>query len=179
MSSAGVRVPLVDWQALEGIGGIATAIAVVVALAFGIAQVRLMAAQRRDLAATQVLAQMTGPDVLDALDRVLALDSDTPAHTIRSDPDLRKAVMMLDFRYEIAGTMVYDRTISLHAVDRYMGGVCRETWKRVRPYIEAERARLGNPSMGEWFQWLVERMDEDPAPGKREGAHVAYRGWRR
>lgn len=31
---------------------------------------------------------------------------------------------------------------------------------------------------GEWFQWLAERMDENPAKGKSQRAHLFHRSWR-
>ena len=31
---------------------------------------------------------------------------------------------------------------------------------------------------GEWYQWLAERIDEYPAPGKTVGAPVAFKDWR-
>jgi hypothetical protein len=30
---------------------------------------------------------------------------------------------------------------------------------------------------GEWFQWLAERMEQYPAPGKAQGAAAAFRDW--
>ncbi len=109
---------MVDWQALEGIGGVATAVALVI------------------------------------------------------------AVLQLAFVFETAGAMVYDGVLPLHFVDRIMGGITRFSWRRAAAYTRSERERMGSPSAGEWWQWLVERMDEDPAPSRKEGAHVAFRDWR-
>jgi hypothetical protein len=43
---------MVDWQMLEGIGGVATAVAVIIAVGFGIVQFRQLESQRK-LTATQ------------------------------------------------------------------------------------------------------------------------------
>lgn len=173
-----LRRSMVDWQALEGIGGIATAIAVVIALVFGIAQVRLQAAQRRDLAAAEVVAPMLTPEFLAAFDRVVQLPDDADPGLFRDDEALRRALLQVDFTFETAGAMVHARILPLHEVDRMIGGAVRLSWRKARRYVEVERERLGSPSRGEWWQWLVERMNEDPAPGKEEGAHVAFREWR-
>lgn len=169
----------VDWQALEGIGGVATAIAVVIALVFGVVQIRLQAGQRRDLASAQILANMLTREFVEAIELVLALPDDAPADLVRDRPEVRKAVVQLDFAFEALGTMVHARLLPLHDVDRLMGNLLRASWRRARAFTDAERERLGEPSRGEWWQWLVERMDEDPAPGKAQGAHVAFRAWRR
>lgn len=170
---------MVDWQALEGIGGIATAIAVLIALVFGVVQVRLQAAQRRDLATAEVLSAMLTPEFLSAIDMLLELPDDAAPAAFRDDPALRRALLQVDFTFETAGAMVHARTLPLHEVDRLIGGVVRETWRKARRYVVEERERRSSPTRAEWWQWLVERMEEDPAPGKREGAHVAFRGWRR
>jgi hypothetical protein len=37
----------------------------------------------------------------------------------------------------------------------------------------------GASALAEWFQWLAERLEEDPAPGKAQGAWVAHEAWKR
>ncbi|HET6404976.1 MAG TPA: hypothetical protein VFH78_10040 [Candidatus Thermoplasmatota archaeon] len=170
---------MVDWQALEGIGGVATAVAVVVALVLGLVQVRHMAAQRREVAVFEALRQMLAPEFVAAVDRILQLPDDAAPDAIARDADTRRAIVQAYFVFEMAGMMVHDRIIPLHDADRIFGGMLRTCWRKVRRYSEAERQRLGSPSVAEWFQWLYERMEADPAPGKREGAHVAFRHWSR
>jgi hypothetical protein len=51
----------------------------------------------------------------------------------------------------------------------------RSTSCGLRLWVEAERADNRNPNVGEWWQWVYEPLEADPDPGKRSGAHVAYR----
>lgn len=169
----------VDWQALEGIGGLATAVAVVIAIVFGVQQLRETKGQRLQAAATATIANWLDPAFIAGFDRLLALPDDADPETIRRDEALRHAVLKVDFAIEGVGVLVFERAVGLHAADHWMGGVVRTGWRKVRRYVEAERTRLGSASVGEWWQWLADRMEEDPAPGKREGAHVAFRTWRR
>lgn len=62
------------------------------------------------------------------------------------------------------------------AAPRTVGGWVRGSWTRLRRWVEAERAESRNPNVGEWWQWLYERLEADPDPGKAQAAHVAYRG---
>jgi len=169
---------MVDWQALEGIGGIATAVAVFIALVFGIAQVRLQAAQRRETATTVTVGEFLQPGLVESADLILQLEDDADPAAITSNERIRRAVLHVNFAIEYLGAYVYDGTLDLHSVDRFIGGFVRVGWRKLRRYMDAERARLGTPNIGEWWQWLVERLDEDPAPGKALGAHVAFRKWR-
>ena len=168
---------MVDWQALEGIGGLATAFAVIFAVVFGIVQFRQFEAQKRQAATQYYLAAFTQPDVTYAVQRIMSLPNDAPPQSITSDPQMRNDIIALGFVIESVGSFVYTRTVDLHDVDRIAGGFIRGAWRKVRLFVEAERAAW--PNIGEWWQWLVERMEEDPVAGKVEGAHVAFREWKR
>jgi hypothetical protein len=73
------------------------------------------------------------------------------------------------------GAIVYEGVVDLHTLDRMHGGWIRACWLRLHRWIEAERANTGNASTGEWWQWLYQRLEADPDPSKKLGAHVAYR----
>lgn len=166
---------MVDWQMMEGIGGIATALAVLVAVAFGFVQARQIERSRREAANVAALYSFLEPHVIDSLPKLLALPDDAPAD--RFDVELQRAFFSFGFAMEAAGLHVFNRALPLHLVDRQMGGMARIVWRKVRRYVEAERAK-GYVHAGEWWHWLVDRMDADPAPGKAQGAYAAFRDWR-
>ena len=64
----------------------------------------------------------------------------------------------------------------LDVMDRIGGGVVRGTWRRLHGWVEAERVAMRTPNVGEWWQWLYERMEANPAPGKAAGAYVSFKG---
>lgn len=161
------------------IASVATALAVVVALVFGVLQVRLQSGQRRDLAQAEMLRGMLTPQFLAAVDLIQNVADDAPVEVFLHDAELRRAFYLLDFNFEAVGWMVHEGVLPLHSVDALFGGIVRLAWRKGRRFVEHDRASTGAPSRGEWTQWLYERMEEDPAPGKREGAHVAFREWRR
>lgn len=163
---------------LGAIASLATAVAVVVAVVFGIVQVRLQAAQRRDLATMEMLRGMLTREFAEALDRVFSLPDGARPEDVRADAELRKAILLIDFTFESAGVMIHDRLLDLHETDKLMGGLVRIVWRKLGPFIEDERRLQGSPSRGEWMQWLAEQLHEHPVPWKAQGAHVAFRGWR-
>jgi hypothetical protein len=158
---------MVDWQMLEGIGGVATAITVIIAVVFGMVQFRQIESQRRQAATQHYLGALTDAQVIGAVQRLLKLPDDAHPEAVASDAKLQEEVVHLDWVMEQVGLFVYSRAADLHDVDRVLGGFTRDVWRKVRRYVEAERAHW--PNFGEWWQWLVER----------EGAHIAFRSWRR
>jgi hypothetical protein len=73
--------------------------------------------------------------------------------------------------------LVYHRLLPLHLVDHLCGGYVRASWKRMRPVVVARRSALG-ATFGEWYQWLAERIEQYPAPGKDIGAPIAFKNWK-
>jgi hypothetical protein len=59
-----------------------------------------------------------------------------------------------------------------------LGGVCVESWKRLKNYTEESRAERDRNTMSEWFQWLAERLEEHHEREGREAAYEEHRHWR-
>lgn len=108
--------------------------------------------------------------------RILALPDDVDPEQIRSDPELLAAALAVDSACEMWGCMVFEEVVDHRMLDRMVGGWIRGTWCRLRLWVEAERVQNRNPNVGEWWQWLYERIEADPDPGKAQAAHIAYRG---
>jgi hypothetical protein len=154
---------------------LATTVAVVVAVVFGIAELRRVARERRDAAAVEIVRAAQTPEIIRAVGRILKLPDDADPQVIRSDPALLEAAMAVYFACEMWGSIVFEGVIDLHMLDRMVGGWVRSTWVRLRRWIAAERIENRNANVGEWWQWLYERFEADPDPGKAQGAHIAFR----
>jgi hypothetical protein len=158
---------------------IATTAAVVFGVLFALAEVRQAGRERRDHAAVDIVRTVQTQEVRRAVERVLRLPNDAEPDLIRGDPEMLEAALAVDSACEMWGSMVFEGVVDLHMLDRMVGGWVRGTWIRLGRWVASERADKRNPNVGEWWQWLYERLQEDPDLGKGQGAHVAYRGWRR
>jgi hypothetical protein len=158
---------------------IATTSAIVFGVVFGLAQVRQAVRERRDHAAVDIVRTVQTQEVRRAVERVLRLPEGADPEVVRGDPDMLDAALAVDSACEMWGSMVFEGVVDQHLLDRMVGGWIRGTWTRLQRWVEAERAEKGNPNIGEWWQWLYERLQADPDLGKAQGAHVAYRGQRR
>ena len=158
---------------------IATTLAIVLGVVFGLAEVRHAGRDRRDHAAVDIVRTVQTQEVRQAVERVLKLPNDADPAVIRSDPAMLEAALAVDSACEMWGSMVFEGVVDQHMLDRMVGGWIRGTWARLHCWVEAEREQKGNPNVGEWWQWLYERFEADPDLGKAQGAHVGYRGRRR
>ena len=157
---------------------IVVALAVVLGVVFGLAELRHATRNRRDHAAVDIVRTVQTQDVRRAVDRVFNLPDDADPKVIRGDPAMLDAALAVDSACEMWGSMVYEGVVDLHMLDRMVGGWVRGTWSRLRRWVEAERTDSRNVNVGEWWQWLYERLEADPDPEKAQAAYVAYRGKR-
>lgn len=155
---------------------VVTTLAVVLGVVFGLAELRRSARDRRDHAAVDIVRTVQTQEVRRAVQRIYTLPDDVDPEVVRSDPALLDDALAVDSACEMWGSMVFEGVVDLHLLDRMVGGWVRGTWRRLRTWIEAERVQNRSPNMGEWWQWLYERLEADPAPGKAVGAHIAFRG---
>ena len=152
-----------------------SAVAVVAGVVFAVVQLGQSNRERRDTAAVTVVGTVQTQEVRQAVRVILALPSRVDPETINSDPELLDAALAVDSACEMWGSMVYEGVVDHQLLDRMVGGWVRGTWDRLSLFVETERAKLDSPNVGEWWQWLVEVLEADPDPGKKLGAHVAYR----
>jgi hypothetical protein len=161
---------------LKLLSDLLTNLAVVFGIAFGLIQLRQAIRARRDHAAVDIVRTVQTQEVRRAVERVMNLPDDVDPELIRDDPALLQAVLAVDSACEMWGCMVYEKVVDHRMLDRMVGGWIRATWRRLRRWVESERATSRNPNVGEWWQWLYERLEADGDPAKGMGAHVTYRG---
>ncbi|TFG65585.1 MAG: hypothetical protein E4H28_03880 [Gemmatimonadales bacterium] len=161
---------------LATVSSLVTTLAVVLGVIFGLIQLRQANLGRRDHAAVDIVRTVQTQEVRGAVGRILALPDDTDPDRIRGDPELLAAALAVDSACEMWGCMVFEEVVDHKMLDRMVGGWIRGTWRRLRLWVESERLNNRNPNVGEWWQWLYERIEADPDPGKTMGAHISYRG---
>lgn len=163
-------------ESLSAVLDLVTTLAVVIGVVFALIQLRHAARIRRDHAAVDIVRTVQTQEVRLAVSKILKLPDDVAPETIRNDPALLAAALAVDSACEMWGCMVYENVVDHRMLDRMVGGWVRGTWHRLARWVEAERIDNRNPNIGEWWQWLYERIEADPDSGKALGAHISYRG---
>jgi hypothetical protein len=159
------------------VAALASALTVLVGVIMGVLTLRQWHRTRYLTAAGQLVHAMQTADFTRAIGRVMQLPTGANPELVRADDETVTAVHAVAHVFESLGVMVYHRLLPLHLVDHLLGGYVRASWARVKPYAEVRRGEVG-AMFSEWFQWLAERLEQYPAPGKHQGAHLAHRKWR-
>lgn len=167
---------LQTWAAVAEIVGVAT---VVGGILFAIIQLRHLRVQRSDTAAMELVRAVHDKSYEENWPIVLALPEGITLDELRAREDgAEEAAMGVQYHFETIGVLVYHGAIPLTMFDHLSGGVCRSSWQILRRYVEDYRRDTGLINFAEWFQWLVERLEEYPEPCKSTGAHEYHRVWK-
>lgn len=164
---------------ISTIANIATAIAVVVGLVFGILEIRHARREREERASFEVVHAIMTSHWIDSAPIVRSLDETLTPDQLQADKGLLQAAHSVAFILEALGYAVFKRIVRLETVDDLVGGSVRVAWRKLQPYAEHERKRTGSRKSWEWFQWLAERLDDRRGPlAQQRGAYQIYRDWR-
>lgn len=155
-----------------------SAIAIVVALIFTGLQVRTANRVRADQAAVTVIQTTQCSRWIESLELIATLpEGAEPAQVDAAGKAMQAALFTFNIRLETIGYMVYCRIITLKAIDDLVGGVIMVYWSRAAKWMQRYRDATNNPKIGEWLEWLVDRIIARRARAPHGPAHVLYRDW--
>jgi hypothetical protein len=165
---------------LSTLANVATALTVLIAVAFGLLESRRARHERAERAAFAAVQAILTPEWMKSMIVVHSIPDGSTASAIEADARVLAAVQAIGVILEGLGYSVYARIVPLQVVADLMGGTVRLAWRKVQPYVEEERQRSGSQKTFEWFQWLSTQL-ERYSPGKTTleiGAHQAYQDWK-
>ncbi|HXS09459.1 MAG TPA: hypothetical protein VN852_05710 [Candidatus Krumholzibacteria bacterium] len=143
------------------IANISLALSLIVALVFGISQVRAAGRDRRERLTLETLRFFGSREFAELLQYV----ETHPAP--KSRPDLRtrpaaEQTMIIQFtmQMENLGILVAEKMIDLDLVDETLGSFVVTTWAKYKSFAVATRQEDNEPFMSEYYQWLAETIDE-------------------
>lgn len=167
-----------DWALI--VNGV-TAAGVVGGFGFALAQMRQNEMRRREERAMEFLRSAQDERLFECGRLLCALPDGLDGAGFRHlGPEYMRAATYVQMWSEPIGYAVYQRIVPLEMVDGLAGGTLRVMWRKIRPWAEEVRRVEGNPRDFEWYEWLVQRLEEaNPGPGALVPATVHAADWRR
>src|SRR5678816_992596 len=150
---------------LSTIANVATALTVLIALAFGVIERRRARLEREERAAFTAVKAILSAEWMKSMIVVHSIPDGSTAAEIEADPRVLEAAHSVGVILEGLGYSVYARIVPLRVVADLVGGTVRLAWRKLKPYIEEERRRSGSQKTFEWFQWLAIQLERH-SPGK-------------
>lgn len=143
------------------IANIALALSVIVALIFGIAQVRAAARDRRERLTLETLRNFHIREFAELMHYVTSHDMPSTGEELHALP-VEEQVNFIQFaqKMESLGMLVAEGLINTDLVDKTLGSFVTTAWKKYSTVFLNMRENLPDPFLGEYFQWLAELIDE-------------------
>jgi len=147
------------------IANVALTLSFIVALMFGIAQVRAAARDRRERLTLEALRSFQTREYCELIQYIIS--HKMPAdRTELEGMALGEQVLLIQVAQsmEMLGILVAERYVNYDLVDKTIGSFVTTAWEKLRTFTL--NARPGDPFLNEYFQWLAEgmslRMSERP-----------------
>ncbi len=149
------------------IANIALTVSVIVALIFGIAQVKTAQKDRRERLTLETLRSFHSKEFAEMIHYI----------TRKKVPQTHEewvawpAADQIEFihfsqQMESIGILLAERYISVDLLDKTLGSFINANWEKFRPLVTEMREKFNDPYMSEYFQWMAEqierRMNEKP-----------------
>jgi hypothetical protein len=148
-------------ETITVIANIALAVSAIIALIFGIVQVKTATRDRQERLTLEALRNFNTREFSELMNYVTAHDI-PPTHEKWQKLPAAEGIMITQFAQEMEslGLLVAERLINIDLVDKTVGSLVSVTWEKYKPMIQDSRGKRPDPFLAEYFQWLAERIDE-------------------
>jgi hypothetical protein len=156
------------------IGNLAIALSFVVAVVFGIAQVKAAERDRRERLTLGAVRNFQSREFAELLYHVMNETAPATQEEFRASPR-QQQVFFIQFGQEMEhlGILVHDGIIDMDLVDKTLGSLVSSTWEKYKPMFLDMREKIPDPFLGEYFQWLAERIDKRMRENPRPPVHLS------
>src|SRR5262249_34659374 len=154
-------------------------IAVSVGVVFAIVQVRQIQRERARDSALELLHSFQTPEFAKAGVLTYALpDGLTKAEIESRLGDEFHLDIAMTPTWESIGILVFRREVHLDVVSDFFSGPIILSWQKLGNHFRAERKASGRETIGEWFEWLRDRLVEWESAAPPIPAHIEHKDWK-
>ena len=152
-------------------------LALISAIIFGWLQIRQHRNDTRNAALISLASSFEDQGFTDAYFLVTSLPNNISLEELCGMGEAyERAALRIAMKFETVGLMIYKGYVPIDALEDLVGGAALTLWDILNQYVKDVRDSGRHPTFMEWFQWLVERLQER---GKNEAlpAFEMHRDW--
>lgn len=138
---------------------LALALSLIVALIFGVAQVKAAARDRRERFTLETLRNFQTREFAELINYVSNRDTPSSRKEMGALPmNEQVSFIQLAQQMESLGLLVAEKFIDIDLVDKTLGSFVTTSWQKYKKMFLDMRDQ--DPFIGEYFQWLAEKIDK-------------------
>ena len=143
------------------IANLALALSFVVGLIVGIVQVRVAARDRRERLTLETLREFQSREFVELMHFIFYREMPTSREAMTAlSVEEQISIMQFAQEMESLGILVAERLIDIDLVDKTLGSFVTSSWEKYKTLFLEIRQKQPDPFLGEYFQWLAERIEE-------------------
>ncbi|MFI5153009.1 MAG: hypothetical protein ACHQET_06710 [Chitinophagales bacterium] len=142
------------------LANLALALSFIVGLIFGIVQVRAAARDRRERLTLETLREFQTREFVELMSFLNSTEMPKTRDGLMGIPQ-NERVMIMQYAQEMEslGILVAEKLINIDLVDKTLGIFVVTSWEKYKSLFLETRVTAPDPFLGEYFQWLAERID--------------------
>jgi hypothetical protein len=163
-------------ETITDIANIALTASFIVALIFGIAQVKSATRDRRERLTLEVLRQFQTREFVELLNYISTGELPLTQAAMQKLPE-KERLLLIQFgqQMESLGLMVAEGYIDINLVDKTLGSFVVTAWEKSKAMFEDIRKNQPDPFLGEYYQWLAEAIDKRMNEKPREPYYMSQK----
>jgi hypothetical protein len=156
------------------IANLALALSLIVAVVFGIVEVRTAARDRRERFTLETLRNIQTREFAELVNNITTRDMPSSRKELQALPE-KDQILFIQFAQEMEslGILVAERLINIDLVDKTLGSFVTTAWEKYKKVFMDIREKQPDPFLGEYFQWLAEQIDRRMKEYPRKPFHEA------
>jgi hypothetical protein len=143
------------------IANLALTLSFIVALIFGVAQVKAAARDRRERLTLETLRNFQTREFAELAIHIASHEMPATREEMQALP-LNEQIILFQFsqQMEALGILVAERLINIDLVDKTLGSFVTTSWEKYKTLFLEIRENQPDPFLGEYFQWLAEEINK-------------------
>lgn len=148
-------------ELIAAVANAALALSLIVAIIFGLIEVKTAARDRKERLTLEALRNFQSREFSELVNSITRNTMPAKMEEFNSLPTAdRVTYIQFGQEMESLGLLVAERLIDIDLVDRTLGSLVTTSWEKFKPVFSEMREKTPDPFLGEYFQWLAERLDE-------------------
>ncbi len=143
------------------IANIALTLSLIVAVIFGIAQIKTSEKDRRERLTVEILQNFQSREFAEIILFITtAKFPQTQKEWSSWEQNERVKFIQVGQQMESLGILLADGLIDINLLDKTLGSFITSTWETFKPLILQLREKNPDPYLAEYFQWMAEQLDK-------------------
>ena len=143
------------------LANLALTFSLIVAVVFGIAQVKAAARDRQERLTLDTLRNFQTREFAELIQYITSHDMPANRKGLQALP-VQEQVIFIQFgqQMESLGILVAEKLINIDLVDKTLGSFVTTSWEKYKKMFMDMRVNQPDPFLCEYFQWLAESIDK-------------------